>query len=46
MPYFDILNTPVASIQECYNLCMKNDNCIAFVVNDCQQPMTCWLKHS
>lgn len=47
MPDFEITSLKIKSEQDCYDLCVNTDNCVAFVVSTCiPLDKTCHLKHT
>eukprot|EP01105_Mastigella_eilhardi_P026670 TRINITY_DN7815_c0_g1_i1.p1 TRINITY_DN7815_c0_g1~~TRINITY_DN7815_c0_g1_i1.p1 ORF type:complete len:825 (-),score=157.41 TRINITY_DN7815_c0_g1_i1:55-2529(-) len=45
MMNYDISDGRVSSTQECHDLCVADERCVGFVVNDCDpSAVHCWLK--
>jgi hypothetical protein len=44
MMYHDISTFTVGSVDECMQRCNATGNCVGWVVNDCVNPIQCWLK--
>eukprot|EP00730_Choanoeca_flexa_P005004 TRINITY_DN11863_c0_g1_i7.p1 TRINITY_DN11863_c0_g1~~TRINITY_DN11863_c0_g1_i7.p1 ORF type:complete len:804 (+),score=132.67 TRINITY_DN11863_c0_g1_i7:207-2414(+) len=41
----DIIQMTSSSVAACAESCRNTSNCVGYVVDNCTQPVTCWLKY-